>query len=56
MSNICLFIKNICSKSIADIVPESCFFVSLPSYSWKFQKQLMAKSETHLGCKPLGND
>ena len=32
-----------------------CLFVSLPSVSLQFQRQLMTKSETRLDFKSLGN-
>ena len=37
------------------VFPKSCVFVNLPSDPLQFQKQLMAKSETRFGFKPLGN-
>ena len=33
--------------------PKSCLFVSLPSDSLQFQKQLISKTETRLVFKPL---
>ena len=37
------------------VFQKSCFFVTLPSDSLQFQKQLMTKSETRFGFKRLGN-
>ena len=37
------------------VFPKSCLFVTLPSDSLQFQKQLLTKSETRFGFKPLGN-
>ena len=37
-------------------LPRNQAFFSLPSNSWKFQQQLMTKSETPLDFKLLGNN
>ena len=37
------------------VFPKSCLFVTLPSESLQFQKQLMTQSETRFGFKSLGN-
>ena len=37
------------------VFQKSCPFVTLLSDSLQFQKQLMIKSETRFGFKPLGN-
>ena len=37
------------------VSPKFCLFVSLASDSLQFQKQLVTKSETCFGFKPLGN-
>ena len=47
--------KSLKSLKMKKVFPKSYFFVSLLSDSLQFQTQLITKSETRLGFKPLGN-